>query len=267
MSDSPAIYISELVKKYDGFTALDKINLSIQYGQIFGLLGPNGAGKTTLIKILTTLLPMNSGEAFVAGFDVLQDPMLIRENIGYVPQLVSTDGNLTGEENLMLSARIYHVPISERKTRIKEALEFFHLTQWGDKLVRNYSGGMVRKLELAQALLHRPRVLFLDEPTIGLDVKTRQTVWERLREIVRVSKMAVLITTHDMAEADELCDEIAILHLGHLKIMGTPLELKKSVAEKASLVDVFTHYTGEEMGGGGQLRDVRQTRDTIHRLR
>lgn len=264
---SAAIYISDLVKKYDSFTALDKINLSIEYGQIFGLLGPNGAGKTTLIKILTTLLPLNSGEASVAGYDLLQDPMRIRENIGYVPQLVSTDGNLTGEENLWLSARIYNVPISERKNRIKEALEFFNLTQWGNKLVRNYSGGMIRKLELAQALLHRPRVLFLDEPTIGLDVKTRKTVWERLREIVRVFQMAILITTHDMGEADELCDEIAILHHGHLKIKGTPQELKRSVAENASLIDVFTHYTGEEMGEGGQLRDVRQTRDTIHRLR
>lgn len=262
-----AIELKDISKKYKSFLALDKISFTVKYGSIFGLLGPNGAGKTTLIKILTTLLSMNGGIAKVAGYDVSSQAIDVREHIGYVPQLVSADGNLTGSENLWLSARIYNVPFKERKTRITEALEFFNLTSFAGDLVGNYSGGMIRKLELAQAMLHRPAVLFLDEPTIGLDVRTCQSVWERLKEIVRIFNVTILITTHDMTEADRLCDELALLHQGHLMITGTPNELKKSVGENATLVDVFTYYTGEEMEAGGRLRDVRETRDTIHRLR
>jgi ABC-2 type transport system ATP-binding protein len=262
-----AIELIDISKQYKSFLALDKISFTVKYGSIFGLIGPNGAGKTTLIKILTTLLSMNCGLAKIAGYNVSNQAMEVREHIGYVPQLVSADGNLTGSENLWLSARIYNVPFKERKARIAEALEFFNLSSWANDLVSNYSGGMIRKLELAQAMLHRPTVLFLDEPSIGLDVRTCQSVWERLKEMVRIFNVTILITTHDMTEADKLCDEIALLHQGHLMITGTPSELKKSVGENASLIDVFTHYTGEEMEEGGRLGDVRDTRNTIHRLR
>jgi ABC-2 type transport system ATP-binding protein len=262
-----AIEVDKVSKRYHSFLALDKIRFSVRYGIIFGLLGPNGAGKTTLIKILTTLLPMNGGFAKVAGFDVSNQAIYVRKHIGYVPQLVSADGNLTGSENLWLSARIYDVPNSERKSRIKEALDFFNLSTRANDLVGNYSGGMIRKLELAQAMLHRPTVLILDEPTIGLDVKTCQSVWNKLKEMVKIFNITILITTHDMVEADKLCDEIALLHKGRLMINGTPDELKKSVGENASLIDVFNHYTADELKEGTHLKDVRQTRDTIHRLR
>jgi len=262
----PAIELSLLTLRFGNFTAVDHISLQVPEGEIFGLLGANGAGKTCTIKMLTTLIEPTSGSAMVGGFDIARFPAEVRRRIGYVPQMVSADGALTGYENLMLSARLYGLPRNKRASRIDEALEFMGLSESAHKLVKTYSGGMVRRLELAQAMLHRPSILFLDEPTIGLDPVARRSVWERLLDLRREYGMTILITTHDMEEADHLCGEIAILHLGKVAIVGSPAELKSSVGADASLDDVFVHYAGGSIEAAGTLREIRQTRSTAQRL-
>jgi len=247
-------------------TAVDALNLHIRQGIIFGLLGPNGAGKSTTIKMLTTLLDPTSGTACVAGHDIVKSAAAVRRSIGYVPQLVSADGALTGYENLNLSARLYGISRAERKERIAEALQFMGLADSAHRLVKTYSGGMIRRLEVAQAMLHRPAVLFLDEPTVGLDPVARQTVRDRLLELRRDFDMTVLISTHAMDEADELCDELAILHLGKVAAVGKPAELKAAVAPDATLDDVFAHFAGATIQEEGNYRDIRQTRSTARRL-
>ena len=262
----PAVKTVQLTRFFGALAAVDHLDLTIPSGQIFGLLGPNGAGKSTTIKMLTTLLQPSSGSAFVAGFDVAADPVGVRRRIGYVPQLLSADGALTARENMTLSARLYGMPRRERQGRIPEALRFMGLEAQADQLVRTFSGGMIRRLEIAQALLHRPAVLFLDEPTIGLDPMARRAVWERLKELRRDGGVTVLITTHDMEEADELCDGVALLHQGRMAVSGKPAELKAAVGKDASLDDVFAHFCGGTLREGGDFRNVRQTRKTVHRL-
>lgn len=261
-----AIVTTGLTRRFGEMTAVDHINLEIPYGQIFGLLGPNGAGKSTTVKMLTTLLEPTSGTALVAGFDVVKNSAEVRRRIGYVPQMLSADGGLTGHENLMLSAKLYGMPRRERDGRINEALQFMGLTEAAGKLVKTYSGGMIRRLELAQAMLHRPTVLFLDEPTIGLDPVARHTVWERLHDLRRNFQMTVLITTHDMDEADELCDVLALMHQGRVAVTGKPVELKAALGPDATLDDVFVQYAGGSIQEGGNYRDIRQTRRTASRL-
>ena len=261
-----AVETEALTKIYGDLTAVDHLDCRVPYGQIFGLLGPNGAGKSTTIKMLTTLLDPTSGTAKVAGFDIVAAPAHVRRSIGYVPQMLSADGALTGEENLMLSAKLYAIPRVERQARIAEALAFMGLTEFGRRLVKTYSGGMIRRLELAQAMLHRPMVLFLDEPTIGLDPVARHTVWDRLRELRKNFGMTILITTHDMDEADELCDELALMHRGQIAALGKPAELKASLGAEATLDDVFAHFSGGSIQEGGSYRDIRQTRSTASRL-
>jgi len=261
-----AVETERLTRRFGALTAVDQLNLSIPAGEVFGLLGPNGAGKTTIIKMLTTLLPPSSGWARVAGFDVKSAPAEVRRRIGYVPQLLSADGSLTGVENLTLSAKLHGMGRSERMARIDEALRFMGLTGSADRLVKTYSGGMIRRLELAQAMLHRPAVLFLDEPTIGLDPVARRTVWERLLDLRRAYGMTVLMTTHDMEEADHLCDELAILHQGSVAASGTLKALKASVGPEATLEEVFAHFSGGVIQEGGTYRDVQQTRNTARRL-
>jgi len=261
-----AIVTAGLTRRFGEMTAVDHINLGIPYGQIFGLLGPNGAGKSTTVKMLTTLLEPTSGTAVVAGFDVVKASAEVRRRIGYVPQMLSADGGLTGRENLMLSAKLYGMPRRERDGRINEALQFMGLTEAAGKLVKTYSGGMIRRLELAQAMLHRPTVLFLDEPTIGLDPVARHTVWERLHDLRREYQMTVLITTHDMDEADELCDVLALMHQGRVAVTGKPAELKAALGPDATLDDVFVQYAGGSIQEGGNYRDIRQTRRTASRL-
>jgi ABC-2 type transport system ATP-binding protein len=261
-----AVETEALTKIYGDLTAVDHLDCRVPYGQIFGLLGPNGAGKSTTIKMLTTLLDPTSGTAKVAGFDIVAAPAQVRRSIGYVPQMLSADGALTGEENLMLSAKLYAIPRAERQPRIAEALAFMGLTEFGRRLVKTYSGGMIRRLELAQAMLHRPMVLFLDEPTIGLDPVARHTVWDRLRELRKNFGMTILITTHDMDEADELCDELALMHRGQIAALGKPAELKASLGPEATLDDVFAHFSGGSIREGGSYRDIRQTRSTASRL-
>lgn len=261
-----AIETFDLTRRFGDVTAVDHLNLHIRQGIIFGLLGPNGAGKSTTIKMLTTLLDPTSGTACVAGHDIVKAPAAVRRSIGYVPQLVSADGALTGYENLNLSARLYGISRAERKQRIEEALKFMGLDDAARRLVKTYSGGMIRRLEVAQAMLHRPAVLFLDEPTVGLDPVARQNVRDRLLELRRDFDMTVLISTHAMDEADELCDELAILHLGKVAAVGNPADLKAAVGPDATLEDVFVHFAGAKIQEEGNYRDIRQTRSTARRL-
>ena len=265
MTSDSAIATHGLSKRFGDIAAIEGVDFQVAPASIFGLLGPNGAGKSTTIKILTTLLDATSGSATVAGFDVAEEPIEVRKRIGYVPQLLSADGALTAAENLELSARLYGLRGEQCKARIREALDLAGLVEVGDKLVRTYSGGMIRRLEIAQATLHTPQVLFLDEPTIGLDPVARRTVWDRLLELRRTHGMTILITTHDMEEADVLCDELAILHQGHLAVTGRPAELKARLGPQATLDDVFAEASGAIMDLGGNYRDVRQSRAAIRR--
>jgi ABC-2 type transport system ATP-binding protein len=263
---SLAIETFGLTRRFGDLTALDQLDLHIPYGSIFGLLGPNGAGKSTTIKMLATLLEPTSGTATIAGFDILKTPAEVRRRIGYVPQLVSADGGLTATENLDFSGRLYGIHGADRKKRIAEALQFVNLTDAANKLVKTYSGGMIRRLEIAQATLHRPAVLILDEPTVGLDPVARRVVWERLLELRQSFGMTILISTHGMDEADELCDELAILHLGKIATIGNPAKLKETVGPEATLDDVFARYSGGSIQEGGSYRDVRQARRSASRL-
>ncbi|HJV28221.1 MAG TPA: ATP-binding cassette domain-containing protein [Aromatoleum sp.] len=261
-----AIEARALTRNFGTFCALDHLDLMIPHQCIFGLLGPNGAGKSTTIKILTTLLDATSGSATVAGFDVAHKPLEVRRRIGYVPQLLSADGGLTARENLVLSASLYGLRGRLRDERIDEALAFADLEPVAHKLVKTFSGGMIRRLEIAQATLHRPEVLFLDEPTIGLDPVARRTVWGRLLELKADIGMTILLTTHDMEEADYLCDQLAILHRGRLATVGRPAELKRLIGPEATLSDVFVAHSGVCIEEGGHYREIRETRGTAQRL-
>ncbi len=271
-----------LTRRFGQLTAVDGLDIEIEAGEIFGLLGPNGAGKTTVIKMLTTLLRPTKGTAFVRGFDIVKQASRVRRVIGYVPQLLSADGTLTGEENLTIFAKLYDIPRAERAGRIAEALEMTGLHDSARRLVRTYSGGMIRRLEVAGSMLHRPAVLFLDEPTVGLDPTARRTVWEHIEHLRNLYGTTILLTTHSMEEADEHCGRVAIMHLGHTVAMGTPGELKAStrketaregadaadqpISGEVSLDDVFAHYTGAALESGGSYRDTSRTRRTARRL-
>jgi ABC-2 type transport system ATP-binding protein len=249
--------------------AVDGVSFSIAPGEVFGLLGPNGAGKTTTIRVLTTLIRADSGAVSVFGHDTRTAAMLVRHLIGYLPQQLSADFQLTGYENVWLFARLFDLPRGQRDQRIREVLAAMGLDDVRDRLVSTYSGGMVRRLELAQALVNRPALLVLDEPTIGLDPLARGDVWERVRELREETGMTVLLTTHYMEEADTLCERIALMHHGRIRSEGTPAELKARLGPGATLDDVFRHDVGtaiedEEMTGGG--RDVRRARRTAQRL-
>ena len=255
-----------LTRRFGTLTAVDGLSVSIKSGEMFGLVGPNGAGKTTVIKMLTTLLPPTSGDAWVAGYDIVKHASSVRRIIGYVPQLVSADGALTGYENLLIFAKLYAIPRAEREQRIRDSLEFMGLAEVSDKLVRNYSGGMIRRLEVAQSMLHRPKALFLDEPTVGLDPIARKAVWEHIKRLRTDLGTTFLLTTHYMEEADHLCDRVAIMHLGKVAAIGTPAELKASIGGNGvTLEDVFVHYTGAELDSGS-YREVSRTRRAARRL-
>ena len=256
-----------LTKKFSELTAVDALDLSVQEGEMFGLLGPNGAGKSTTIKMLTTLLPPSGGSPHVAGRDVRTEAGAVRRMIGYVPQMLSADGTLTGAENLMVFARLYEIPRRERRERVHAALEFMGLADSATRQVRQYSGGMIRRLEIAQSMLHRPRLLFLDEPTVGLDPAARRAVWQHIQELRARFGTTIVLTTHQMEEADLLCGRVAILHKGRLVALGGPSELKAAIGmPRASLDDVFIHYTGANLDSGGTYRETRRTRRAVRRL-
>ena len=260
----PVIEARSLTRRFGSLTAVDGLNLTVSKGTLFGLLGTNGAGKSTTIKMLTTLLPPSEGNALVAGFDIVRESREVRRHIGYVAQMLSADGELTGYENLLISAKLYGIPGKLRRARIEGALEFMALSSQADRLVSQYSGGMIRRLEIAQAMLHRPEVLFLDEPTVGLDPGAKMAVWERIRSMRQEFGTSVLMTTHDMDEADQLCDEVAFMHMGKLVAMGMPIELKNQIGPGATLDDVFIRHTGA--AERGDYKDVRRTRRTAQRL-
>ena len=257
----------DLTRRFKTLTAVNALTLTVEPGEVFGLLGPNGAGKTTVIKMLTTLLPPTSGHARVAGFDISRQATSVRRAIGYVPQMISADGSLTAWENLMVFARLYDIPHKECDERVSSALEFMGLSDSANKLVREFSGGMIRRLEIAQSMLHRPPLLFLDEPTVGLDPNARRTVWEHIEELRKEFGMTILLTTHIMDEADSLCGRVAIMHHGKVVATGSPTELKASINDNGStLDDVFIFYTGNEIDEGGNFRETRQSRRTARRL-
>jgi ABC-2 type transport system ATP-binding protein len=220
------IEVDSLTKRFGQFTAVDTVSFQVDKGEIFGLLGPNGAGKTTTIRCLLTLIPVTSGNAKVAGIDVLKKPQQVREVSGYVPQDVSVDGDLTGYENLLFYAELFHVPRSVRKERIREVIRFMELTDKANQLARNYSGGMMRRLEIGQVLVNRPSVLFLDEPSIGLDPVAKRMVWDYIKQLRDEFDATILLTTHDMNEADHLCDRIAIMNGGKIAVIGPPAKLQ-----------------------------------------
>ncbi len=257
----------QLTRQFGALTAVNALTISVEPGEVFGLLGPNGAGKTTAIKMLTTLLPPTSGTARVGGFDIARQASDVRRIIGYVPQMLSADGTLTGYENLLIFAKLYDLPRTGREKRVREALGFMGLGDAADKLVREYSGGMIRRLEIAQSMLHEPRVLFLDEPTVGLDPVARKAVWERIAQLRDEFETTILLTTHYMEEADSLCHRVAVMHLGKVAALGTRAELKLSIGGNgATLDDVFAHYAGAELDTGGNFREVSRTRRTARRL-
>jgi len=224
-----AIEVEHIVKKYGDFTAVDDVSFSVKEGEIFGLLGPNGAGKSTLIRMMTTLIPITSGKARIAGHDVAKEPNAARRMIGVIPQALTSDLDLTVAENMNIYAKLYDVPAKERKTSIDELLQLVDLTKWRDAQTKTLSGGMRRRLEIARGLVHHPRIFFLDEPTTGLDPVSRVAVWEMLGNIKEHRQLTILITTHYMDEADRLCDRIAIVDHGKLVALDTPMALKASV--------------------------------------
>jgi ABC-2 type transport system ATP-binding protein len=261
------VYCDGLTYRFGEHVAVNDVDLEIRPGETFGLLGPNGAGKTTTIRMLTTLLKPAAGRVTVFGVDAAARPMLVRRMIGYVPQLLSADGMLTGRENVELFARLFDVPRAQRATRVAQALAAMGLTDASDRLARTYSGGMIRRLELAQALINTPSLLVLDEPTVGLDPIARTDVWEYITNLRKAADMTVLMTTHYMDEADTYCDRIALMHQGRIRAEGTPAELKAALGAEVTLDDVFRHHTGDtlEVSSGG-IRDVRRARRTARRL-
>ncbi len=225
----PAIEVENIVKRYGDFEAVKKVNFKVADGEIFGLLGPNGAGKSTLIRMMTTLIPVTSGRALVAGHDVSKEPDTVRRMIGVIPQALTSDQDLTVEENLSIYAKLYSVPRAQREKNIAEVLEAVDLVKWRGAQTKTLSGGMRRRLEIARGLVHDPSIFFLDEPTTGLDPVSRIAVWEMLNHLKKSRSLTMLLTTHYMEEADRLCDRIAIVDHGTLVALGTPVELKQSV--------------------------------------
>ena len=260
-----AVSVDELVVRFGDVEAVRGISFQVRPGEVFGLLGPNGAGKTTTLRVLTTLLRPSAGSASVAGHDVRREAIAVRESIGYVPQAISIDGALTAMENLEFYARVTGVSRRVRAERIAQAIEAMHLDPFLDRLGRQLSGGMLRRLEVATALLNRPRVLFLDEPTVGLDPTARQLVWERLAILREQAGTTLVVTTHLMEEAERHCARLAIMDLGEIVAEGTPSELRTDF-QAPTMEDVFTAATGHRLEEGGGFRDARARRRLSRRL-
>ncbi len=266
----PALLLDDLVVRFGELEAVGGVSFAVAPGEVFGLLGPNGAGKTTTIRVLTTLLAPTSGRALVAGFDVRKESLAVRASIGYIPQAISVDGALTAYENLDFYGRVTGVPRRERRERIEEAIETMELAPMLDRLARTLSGGTLRRLEIATALLNRPAVLFLDEPTVGLDPTARRMVWEHLGALREQAGTTILVTTHVMEEAERQCDRLAVIDHGRLVEQGAPAELMDRYGTE-SLEEVFTAVTGrpiaeESSAEEGRLSDVRAQRRVARRL-
>ncbi|MFE9442351.1 ABC transporter ATP-binding protein [Streptomyces sp. NPDC006602] len=274
--DRGAVACTGLTYSFGQANAVDGLDLSVAQGEVFGLLGPNGAGKTTAIRCITTLLPVPAGMVHVFGRDAAKEAMAVRRLLGYVPQQLSADAGLTGRENIALFARVFDVPRRERAERVAQALAAVDLTEAADRLAGTYSGGMIRRLELAQALVSAPRLLILDEPTIGLDPIARTDVWEHINAVRAATGMTVLVTTHYMDEADHYCDRVGLMHRGRIRALGTPVELRRGLGERRgakatdplpTLEDVFRDVAGSGLDDqSGEFRDVRSTRRTAGRV-
>lgn len=256
-----------LTKDYGTLRALDGLSITIPPGEVFALLGPNGAGKSTALRILVTLSVPTSGRAEVFGVDVARQARRARTMLGYVPQQLSVDGNLTGRENVWLFAGLYDIPWSERAERVRATLDLLGLGAAADRPASTFSGGMVRRLELAQALVHRPRLLVLDEPTVGLDPIARSDFWDRITELREQEGTTVLLSTHYMEEADEFADRVALLHHGKLQALDSPQALESKLGVGKNLEDVFRAFASDdEASSTGGWRDVRATRRTVQRV-
>ena len=246
-----AIDVQDIKKTFGDFTAVAGVSFQVQPGEVFGLLGPNGAGKSTLIRMLTTLLPPSGGSARVGGFDVASEADSVRRVIGVIPQAMTSDTELSVEENLIIFAKLYGVPRAKRKALIDSLLEAVDLTEWRHKQVMYLSGGMRRRVEIARGLVHEPRIFFLDEPTTGLDPVSRVAVWEMIQQIKRERDLTVLLTTHYMDEADKLCDRIAIVDHGKLVALDSPLKLKASIPSQNAIEVSFSSVPA---GWGDRLK-------------
>jgi ABC-2 type transport system ATP-binding protein len=263
-----AIEVEGLTKRFGAFIAVDQIRFAVEQGEIFALLGPNGAGKSTLIRMLTTLIAPSEGTARVNGFDVREQPDGVRRSIGVIPQAMTSDLELSVEENLLIFAKLYGVPAERRRRLIPELLEAVELQQWADKPVRNLSGGMRRRVEIARGLVNEPRIFFLDEPTTGLDPVSRVAVWEMLQRIKAGRDLTILLTTHYMDEADRLCDRVAIVDHGELKALDSPIRLKASIPGKNVLEASFEAAPEGWREKLESLRDVEQVsgKDGVFRI-
>jgi ABC-2 type transport system ATP-binding protein len=261
-----SVLVDDLVVEFSEVRAVGGVSFAVASGEVFGLLGPNGAGKTTTIRVLTTLLRPTAGRALVAGFDVREQSLQVRASIGYVPQAISVDGALTARENLDFYARVTGVRGRERRARVEQAIAEMNLGAMLDRLARTLSGGMLRRLEIATALLNRPAVLFLDEPTVGLDPTARRLVWERLEALRAEAGTTIMFTTHIMEEAERYAERLAIMDLGRLVEQGAPSEVRARHGSE-SLEEVFTTVTGHALGDEeGRLSDVRAQRRVARRL-
>lgn len=263
-----AIETRDLTKVYSSdVTAVDKISFAVDEGEIFGFLGPNGAGKSTTMMILTTLLKPTSGQAFVSGLDVSTQQKRVREKIGYVQQDITIDEYLSGRENLLLQARLNHIPKDKINPRIDELLALVELTEKQNDSAITYSGGMRKRLEIAGGLLHRPKVLFLDEPTVGLDIQTRQKIWEYIKNIHKEYKMTIFLSTHYMEEADKLCDRIGIIDYGKIQTVDTPQALKGALGAGIIVFSMDSHSAKSQLISEIQniefVREVNESEDKI----
>jgi ABC-2 type transport system ATP-binding protein len=270
--EPPAVLVDDLVVRFGAIEAVGGVSFAVAPGEVFGLLGPNGAGKTTTIRVLTTLLASSAGRALVAGYDVSRDSLAVRASIGYIPQAISVDGALTAYENLDFYGRVTGVPRRERRERIAEVIDTMELAPMLTRLARTLSGGMLRRLEIASALLNRPAVLFLDEPTVGLDPNARAMVWERLGALREQAGTTILVTTHLMEEAERHCDRLGVIDRGRLVEQGEPAELLER-HHADSLEAVFSAVTGRPIAEHdgtddeeGRLADVRAQRRVARRL-
>ena len=235
------VEVEKLTKCFGDFRAVNELSFNVSHGEVFGLLGPNGAGKSTLIRMLTTLVPPTSGTARIHGYDIVRSPNQVRQSIGVIPQAMTSDLDLSAEENMTIFAKLYGIPREKRRRTIQELLAAVDLTQWADKPVKMFSGGMRRRLEIARGLVHEPKIFFLDEPTTGLDPVSRVAVWEMLSQLKGERDLTILMTTHYMDEADKLCDRIAIVDHGKLVALDSPLKLKASIPGKNVLEVSFSN--------------------------
>jgi len=261
------VEVQNLTKRFGDFVAVDALNFSVEHGEIFGLLGPNGAGKSTLIRMLTTLVPPSSGTAHINKFDVVRQPNGVRQSIGVIPQAMTSDLELSALENLTIFAKLYGIPRERRKKIIPQLLEEVDLTQWADKPIKMFSGGMRRRLEIARGLVHQPKIFFLDEPTTGLDPVSRVAVWEMLARLKHERDLTIIVTTHYMDEADKLCDRIAIIDHGKLAALDSPLKLKSSIPGKNILEVSFSGAPKDWISKLSALPEVADVKGEEHIFR